>query len=282
MKQYPALTLTWMHPVDAERVDLLLAELDGVGVTAVEELPDYGMRLFFRTMEARERAADQLRVIEGLALAPSEVSDEDWGARSQAAIGAVTVGSLTIAPPWAVTPELRAAEDRLVTIVPSMGFGTGHHASTRLCLEQLQSIAVSGRTVLDVGTGSGVLAIAAAKLGARHVTAIDLDADALTNARENASLSGVDNRVELRELTLLDAPSLRRTFDVILANLTGGHLLREAAQLMPLAAPKADLIISGFQTDESNDVVHTVESAGWTLSTSAAESTWIAALFTRR
>jgi ribosomal protein L11 methyltransferase len=279
LRDYPALTLTWTRPVDAERADLLLADLDGCGVTAVEELPDHAIRAFFTTAEARTRAADHLRSHADLAISASEISDEDWGARSQAAIGAVTVGALTIAPPWAAPSGARG--DGLIIIQPSMGFGTGHHASTRLCLEHLQSVPLKGARVLDVGTGSGVLAIAAARLGAAEVVGIDLDADALSNASENAGLNGVSERIDLRELTLVDARSLGRTFDVIVANLTGGHLRREASHLAPLAAPNAHLIVSGFQADESIDVIHALESAGWTLSASAAEATWVAALFTR-
>jgi ribosomal protein L11 methyltransferase len=177
---------------------------------------------------------------------------------------------------------MRTRADRLITIVPSTGFGTGHHASTRLCLDHLQAFPVSGLTVLDVGTGSGVLAIAAARLGAADVTAIDVDVDALSNARENVDLNGVGDRVVLREVTLADASSLGRSFDLILANLTGGHLMREAPHFAPLAAPGARLIASGFQTDESQDVIRALDLAGWTLATAGAEETWVAGTFTRR
>ena len=282
MRDYPALTLTWTRPVDAERADLLLAELDGFDVTAVEELPEHGARVFFTTPEARDRAVVHLRTIPDIAITAAEVSDDDWGARSQASIGAVKVGALTIAPPWAVTPDMRAHPDRLITIVPSTGFGTAHHASTRLCLEQLQSLNVGSLRVLDVGTGSGVLAIAAARLGAKTVAAIDVDPDALANARENVALNDAGDVVTLHELTLAAAASLGRPFNLILANLTGGHLIREAAHLAPLAAPGARLVVSGFQTDESDDVVRALDDVRWTLESAAAEDTWVAALLLRR
>jgi len=257
-----------------------MAELDGLGCTAVEELPDDGMRLFFATADARQRAVDHLRSIPDLTMAASDVSDDDWGARSQAAIGAVTVGALTIAPPWAIPAEPPANRDRLIVIQPSMGFGTGHHASTRLCLEHLQAIPLAGLAVLDIGTGSGVLAIAAARLGAAGVSAIDVDPDALTNARENIDLNGVGGRVAVHECMLVDAPALlARRFDVVLANLTGGHLIREAHAFGTLAAPGARLIASGFQAPESDEVMRALETAGWTLTTIAAEATWVGAMF---
>ncbi len=147
-----------------------------------------------------------------------------------------------------------------------MGFGTGHHATTRLCLDALQSIDLAGRAVLDVGTGSGVLAIAAARLGAGRVLGIDNDADALASARENLRLNPEASGVESRECDLADlAPPPRNPrsraarprpplFDVITANLTGALLVREAAALMRSLAPHALLILSGLLATEREAV----------------------------
>jgi ribosomal protein L11 methyltransferase len=280
MRTYPALTLSWTHPVGADHVELILARLDGAGATAIEELPDQGLRVFFTTPAERDRAARGFDSTDGLTVVASDVPDEDWGARSQAAIGPVQIGDLTVAPPWAVTADLQAHPDRLVVILPSMGFGTGHHASTRLCIEQLQGIPLHGLSVLDVGTGSGVLAIAAIRLGADAATGIDVDADALANAHENVELNHLHGRVTLQEVTLADAPaSLGRSFDVILANLTGGHLMRDVQAFARLVAPGARLVASGFQTEESDEIVRAFETAGWTLRTASADGSWVAGTF---
>ena len=140
----------------------------------------------------------------------------------------MTVRRLTIAPPWTVTDALRAqAPGPIIVIQPSMGFGTGHHASTRLCLELLQRISVAGKRVLDIGTGSGVLSIASRALGANRVVGIDVDPDALTNARENLELNSVRDGIELIESDVrAHSIGTSAAYDVILANLTGSLLTR--------------------------------------------------------
>ena len=117
----------------------------------------------------------------------------------------------------------------VIEIEPSRGFGTGHHQSTRLCLVLLQSRKLASQTVIDVGTGSGVLAIAAAKLGAAFVSAIDVDPDAIENARENISRNGVDAIVEAHVRDLTEAAL--SPADVVIANLTGTLLARHAEAL---------------------------------------------------
>lgn len=281
MRRYPALTLTWTTTPDSDRVDRLLADVDGLGATAIEELPD-GLRIFFSTNADRDVAVPRLREHPDLTCDACDVPDGDWAARSQASLGPVTVGDVTIAPPWTVTPELRAQSTRLVVIQPSMGFGTGHHATTRLCLQWLQQTSLQGMKVLDVGTGSGVIAIAATQLGAHDVVGIDVDPDALTSARENVDLNDAGQHVALHELNLSAAAStLGPTFDVIVANLTGGLLGRDAGAFRGLAAPGARLIASGFQTHETAPVVGAFTDAGWTLAGKTEEQDWVGVLFRR-
>jgi ribosomal protein L11 methyltransferase len=274
-RQYPVLLLTWSVTPDHDRFDRLMADIDGLRATAIEELPD-GLRIFFTTPADRDAALPRLRHLAGMSCAPADVPGDDWAARSQAELEPITVGGVTIAPPWAVTPDLPAQSPHLIVIQPSMGFGTGHHASTRLCLQSLQTGPLAGAAVLDVGTGSGVLAIAAWRLGAAVVVGVDVDPDALASARENLDLNGAAGRIDLRELSVSEAAAtLGRRFDVIVANLTGGLICREAATFGALAVPGARLIASGFQRHETAQVTGALAEAGWTFAHQAEEQDWV-------
>ena len=154
-----------------------------------------------------------------------------------------------------------------------MGFGSGHHATTRLCLAALQRLDLRGRRVLDIGTGSGVLALAAARLGAAGVLAIDVDADALDNARANAALNGGPRNVEFRLRRL--PRRTRPRADVVVANLTGGMLAAGAADLAGVVRRGGTLILSGI-TVEEGDTVYRGLRPGFRRDWSADEDGWCA------
>jgi ribosomal protein L11 methyltransferase len=225
--------------------EFLEAALTDYDVTAINEGEDV-WRIFFHTDQERDRAAAGLRAeFSDVSLESVDVPDEDWAARSQASLRAIQVGRIIVAPPW----------DAPVTIVvqPSMGFGTGHHATTRLCLAALQQLDVRGLTVIDVGTGSGVLAMAASLLGAANVIGVDDDEDAIASARENLGLNP-------RARVTLEVGDLRQaapaTADLVLANLTGALLVAAADRLRQLTDSGGRLILSGFLAREEREVLH--------------------------
>src|SRR5262249_39385297 len=138
---------------------------------------------------ARSVASDVLVATEPLAIS-------DWSERWKQSLTAQRVGRLTITPPW-----LASELDPKATIViePAMAFGTGDHATTRSVVRMLQEVVRAGDSVADLGAGSAVLAIAAAKLGAGRVVAIEIDPDAISNAEENVVRNGVADRVTVLE-----------------------------------------------------------------------------------
>ena len=254
MASYPALDID----VDSSRGDLVLAIVDDYSPVALQEREDdAALTIFFPDPAARDHARDAVaRAMPGVRLATREVDDEDWARRSQENLGAIAVGRVTVTPPWAAAST--ATPIRIV-IEPSMGFGTGHHATTRLCLQALQALPLDERFVLDVGTGSGVLAIAARLLGARSAIGIDNDPDAIAAARDNLVLNpGLDSvAFVIADLTAyLTALADPRTPspDVIVANLTGALLVRTAPLLGERVRPDGHLILSGL-LDEERDAV---------------------------
>ena len=279
---HPALEVRFETSPGADRLEQLLAALDDEGPTAVEERVT-GVAVFFSSPEQRDRALELARSFAPEASVTSvSISDEAWAERSQASLTAIRVGRIIVTPPWGHADAASPDEDIVITIVPSMGFGTGHHASTRLCLQLLQPWPFGARSAVDVGTGSGVLAIAAWRLGAERVIGIDVDADALTSARENVELNGAGSTVQLRVVDLAHAPDEFTTgFDLVLANLTGAMLGRLAAELESLISPGGSLIVSGFQTDEEAAVDRAFTIAGLTRNQRAEEEDWVAMRLTK-
>ena len=292
---YPALDIHWSGVVDDDRVGRILADVDEDEPVAAE---DHGTftRIFFASAAARSQAAQRLSAGDPtLRCEPVDVPDENWAERSQASLSAVRVGRITVAPPWAENNAARLflSDDPqektpgvFVTIQPSMGFGTAHHASTRLCLRLLQDVSVTGARVLDAGTGSGVLAIAAARLGAATVLAVDNDPDALQSARENVALNHLTPLISLRLTEIEHAARLgweesdgraaSPRFNVVLANLTGALLRRCAATVAAALEAEGTAIVSGVLHAETEDVTRAFEDAGLRVTRRIGEDEWVA------
>lgn len=249
MRNYPALSVR-----TAGDPDLVGAAVDDFRPTAIEARAS-DIRIFFADAHDRDQARRAL--LPHFDVVSIDVSDEDWARRSQEHLEPVVVGRLIVmpsaGPPRPQAAPLDTAADPLaIVIVPSMGFGTGHHATTRLCLDGLQRTDPAGRDVLDVGTGSGVLAIAASLLGAASAVGVDVDADAIQSARENLALNPLARRVEFVELDL--ARAALPDADIVTANLTGGLLVRAAPQLTEALRPAGTLILSGILAAERHEV----------------------------
>jgi ribosomal protein L11 methyltransferase len=255
LAEHPALDIEFLRPADPvlhDRLYVLLDDFGPLGVT--DDVAGERWRVFFREPARRDAAAAAIASAIGPELIRASaisVPDEDWARRSQDTLKAIQAGGLIIAPPWDV-PEARQDKDNahpVIIIEPSTGFGTGHHETTRLCLLLMQQLDLRGRRVLDIGTGSGVLALAAWKLGAADVVAVDSDPDALDNARDNIARNGAAPSIDIiRD----DLHTLRvERADLVLANLTGAVLVRYAAELRRLARDGGYLILSGFAPQDA-------------------------------
>lgn len=282
----PALTIRFPSVLPVAERDRLVALLADHELVAIHEDDIAAPRIWtahFASAAGREAAAAALASsanVSGLDVQAMDVEDEDWARRTQADLPAIRVGRVIVAPPW----DLPDASDAnvpgtvLVEIEPSRGFGTGHHQSTRLCLVLLQNRQLRDRTVIDIGTGSGVLAVVAAKLGSAFVSAIDADPDAIENARENIGRNRVDKVVEahVRDVSESAMPPA----DLVIANLTGALLARYAAPVGALVRPAGSLIVAGFTIDEK-DMVADAFADRFHLTESAEEDDWWAYVLTR-
>lgn len=210
------------------------------------------------------------------------VKEEDWNRRWRKFIKPQKVGkAFWITPPWLPVPNFRRRQ--VITIEPGMAFGTGSHATTRGCLEFLEKIAAqlgnNEFTALDIGTGSGILSIALAKLGAARIWAIDNDPVALDVARENVRLNGAEKKVFLAGTAV---GRIRKSFTVVVANLTAETIIELAPALTKRVAARGFLILSGILNWQAERVIAAIGAAGWVVIARKREKQWTTLLLRRK
>lgn len=259
-------TLRWIEvavPAHAEAVEAVSEILTRVGHQGIAvELPveprggtDHLVKAYM-PMDAEVVAKvndvrDALGHLQAFGLGPigelvaREIKEEDWLEAWKAQFTPLRIGSFLVRPSWIDTPS-----DGAIPIVldPGMAFGTGLHPTTQQCLEALSTVPLEGKSLLDVGTGSGILAIGAAKRGASPVVAVDQDPLSIDAARENAERNGVAIPIALGGAA--DVPG---RFDVVVANIVAPVLQRIAPDLAARVAPRGMLIVAGISLPNEPD-----------------------------
>ena len=282
---------TWFEigiPAHAERVDLVtgaLAELGVTGTEVREPRPGAAEVVFYveaaSAAAARKAAAALIARMPLLENADLEVrggiTSDVWTENWRQHFAPVRIGrNLTIVPPW----ENAADSDRVTIVVnPGGAFGTGRHETTWLCLEALEDFVRCGMRVADVGCGSGILAIAAAKLGATSVVATDTDPAAVDATRENAEANAVDDRIETLLASTPPAPTA--SFDVIVANIYSDTLVAISKDLATLTAARGIIVLSGIETTRSAEVEAAFVTHGFALDEKRVRGEWAALVFGR-
>jgi ribosomal protein L11 methyltransferase len=202
--------------------------------------------------------------------------DQDWNETWKKAIQPIDVGeNLTIIPPW----EMACADRIPITIDPGMAFGTGHHETTRFCLatiERLSCLSDKDR-FLDVGTGTGILAIAARRLGFKQAVGVDTDPLAVDAATRNAGLNNFAD-IEIYEGGIEKSTDL---FNLIAANLLSETLISIAAEIEQRMAPNAIALLSGIMHCQEDDVISAYEALGLRLEEKLTDGGWISLIFRR-
>jgi ribosomal protein L11 methyltransferase len=201
----------------------------------------------------------------------STIREEDWAEAWKAHYDIERVGRIVIRPAWR---EYEAKGDEVVvSLDPGMAFGTGQHPTTRMCLEALQDLIEAGDRVLDLGAGSGILAIAAVRIGASHALAIDTEEQAVAASISNAELNGLSSQIEER-LGSIEAVGEEGPFDLVLANINAVTLIRLAGEISTCVKPGAPLVLSGIIAEREADCISAYEATGMHIERRLREADW--------
>lgn len=212
-----------------------------------------------------------------LGISETLVNDDDWVNSWKQYYKPIHAGRVTIVPEWIdYAPD---DGEYVVKIDPGMAFGTGEHESTKMCLMFLQALGVEDKSVIDVGTGSGILALASARLGAKSVEAYDIDDNAVKAAKENSELNGLSDKIYVANANLLDKTTGR--FDIVLANITADVLITLSQSLGDYMKKDGVVIVSGIILKRENDVKDAFVKAGFEVAERMNMGEWVAFRLTK-
>ena len=233
----------------------------------------------------RTQLRNELRTIASFGLdvgsgriAIEKVAREDWRHAWKKHFKAFEIGRhLLIRPSWSKRKARR--NQRVIVLDPGLSFGTGHHATTRFCLEAIAVAAADRqiRSMLDIGTGTGILAIAAAKLGCRRVEAFDIDPVAVRVAQENACRNRARCFVHCADVTRLPLRT-RNQFDLVCANLIDTVLIKQAARIVGRIKPGGRLVLAGILDAQFKSVAERYARLGWQVAHCKSDQGWTSAL----
>ncbi|WP_338706606.1 MULTISPECIES: 50S ribosomal protein L11 methyltransferase [Paenibacillus] len=211
------------------------------------------------------------------------VDEDDWATAWKQYFKPVRVSErLTIKPTWEeYTPE--SPDEKIIELDPGMAFGTGTHPTTSLCLRTLETVIQGGEEVIDVGTGSGILAIGAIKLGAKHVLALDLDPVAVISARENVELNGLEQQITVKESDLLSvlgsqdpALGVQLPVKVVVANILAEIILLFVDDVYNALESGGTYIVSGIWKNKEQVVHDALVASGFEVSAIHRDEDWLA------
>ncbi|HEY5545187.1 MAG TPA: 50S ribosomal protein L11 methyltransferase [Gemmatimonadaceae bacterium] len=272
--------MTWfsLRVESAAHRDEVMAALFAAGAQGVHE-EGAALATSFPDEAGAEAAAGAVRAIDPVAscdVRPTAPVDWSIAWRDHARI--VTSGDLTIAPPW-LAGELDPA--RTIVIDPGMAFGTGDHASTRGAVTLLQEVMREGMSVADLGSGSAVLSITAARLGAAIVWAIEIDPEAQTNAAENVDRNAVSDVVHLLEGDAAVLLPIIAPVDVVTANILSSVIVELLPAMSAALNPGGFAVLAGILDSEKNEMMDELWRGEWALRKTHIEEEWWSALIQR-
>lgn len=280
-------TQIWVKvgPNAAGAVANFLMEMGSPGLEVEEDADHTILKGYFRG-EAEESCGQLSRYLRNLKTmglsdnheGPRQAffAEEDWLSGWRSHFGVLQIGRrLLIKPSW---ETVTVAPGQLVIVIdPQMAFGTGEHPTTRFCLQALEDLVQEGDLVLDVGTGSGILAIAAVKLGAKRVLGLDIDPQAIATARENALINGVSRQVDF-SCSSLDPGVRSKRFDRVVANINSEVSLPLLPEVKRVLKSKGHIILSGFLVAEEEFLRRSLSANGLRLCQRERQGEWLSAV----
>ncbi|MDH5740781.1 MAG: 50S ribosomal protein L11 methyltransferase [Nitrospira sp.] len=277
----------WVDVCIQERLDAgeLLSRLDDTHVQGAWE--DQGVvHLYWPEDQWSDDRLASLRLVVSdlapscgdVAVSVKQIPSQDWNEAWARSVQPLRIGRLVIRPSW----EVIALDPNDIEIVldPKQAFGTGHHATTRMLLMWLQQDIRGGEKVLDVGSGSAILAMAAVKLGAASALGVEIDPVAVDCAREYVAQNGLNDQIDIVCGRLADLPQERQTVaDLVLANLDRQTVLNLANDLAGLAMQGARLAVSGILVEQRDEIIDHLSSLGLVCTERCEEEGWVAMKF---
>ncbi len=275
-------TVALVIQVEEDLQEYLIAELTDLDFEGFEQ-EEHVLRAFVPAARWNEVAREQIEqwlVAHGIDAPVREevIEPQNWNRQWEETIRPIAVGRFLVKPTWAERPP--GLGDRiLLEIDPKMSFGTGYHESTRLVLRFLPDVVQAGDRVMDAGTGTGILAIAAVKLGAAAAIAFDIDEWAQENAVENVYLNEAAGRVTFREGSLDVVPETG--FDVIIANIHLSVLVEMLPAFAEKARPGGRLVMAGLLRTDRERITEAAAASGFALVGEDVENEWWAGVWER-
>ena len=241
---------------------------------AVEERDDGTLVAFAADEEAVAALVEELgRAVDApVVIEPRRVESTDWSTRWREGLGPRKLGRLTIIPSW--LPEASAPDPLTIVLDPETAFGSGEHGSTRAALTLLSRLLQPGDRVIDLGSGSGILAIAAIKLGAARAIGIEIDPEANEVAARNAARNGVSDRVEFLEGDAATLAPLVGPADVLLSNILRAVNTALLPVIVRALHPGGSAIFSGMEQPEAEEFRQTLTDAGFRLVQETLDAGW--------
>lgn len=265
--------------IEADEKDLLIARLADAGFEGFEEEGTL-LKAFVSEADFKENEFESIIEQNSLKYLKSVIQETNWNAKWESGFEPVSVFYPGSSQPFArlraaFHPADQSAEYDLL-ITPKMSFGTGHHATTYLMIEQMSQLSLAGKSVIDFGTGTGVLAILAEKLGAAKIIAIDYDDWSINNAQENVEANQCTRII----LDKADTIPPGHKADIILANINLNIILANIDAIKTAANPGADILFSGILAQDEETIIQALNQHGFRINSILKKDNWLAIVTT--